>query len=69
MVVAAALVVVPRFANAQQQALPSSVNFGTHGIGTVFNAVGTGLASVASTRGGIAWWCSPSPGLPPGSLQ
>ena len=32
-VFAAALVVVPRFAYAQQQAMTGSVNFGTHGIG------------------------------------
>ena len=39
---AAALLVAPHLAYSQKQApLPRSVNFGTHAVGTVFNAVGT----------------------------
>src|SRR3989338_4865458 len=51
---AAALLVAPHLAYSQKQApLPRSVNFGTHAVGSVFNAVGTGLAKVATDRGPI----------------
>jgi hypothetical protein len=33
--------------------LPRSINFATHAVGTVFNAVGTGLSKVATDRGRI----------------
>lgn len=62
--VAAALLVAPHLAYCQQQALPRSVNFGTHTIGTVFNAVGTGLAKVATDRGPIRVVVQPFAGPP-----
>jgi TRAP transporter TAXI family solute receptor len=52
-ILGALLVLIPRFAYTRQQAMPRSVNFGTHAIGSVFNAVGTGLANVATERGQI----------------
>ena len=63
-VCAAALLVAPRFAQGQKQPLPASVNFGTHAIGTVFNATGTGLAKVASDRGPIRVVVQPFSGPP-----
>lgn len=44
--------------------LPRSVNFGTHAVGTVFNAVGTGLAKVATDRGPIRVVVQPFSGPP-----
>ncbi|HXV81197.1 MAG TPA: TAXI family TRAP transporter solute-binding subunit [Candidatus Binatia bacterium] len=63
-VFAAALLVVPQLAQSQKQALPRSVNFGTHVVGTVFNAVGTGLANVATERGSIRVVVQPFAGPP-----
>ncbi|MBI2091005.1 MAG: TAXI family TRAP transporter solute-binding subunit [Deltaproteobacteria bacterium] len=63
-VFAAALLVAPHPASSQQQALPRSVNFGTHAVGTVFNAVGTGLAKVATDRGPIRVVVQPFSGPP-----
>lgn len=59
----AALLVVPRLASSQQP-MPRSVNFGTHAVGTVFNAAGTGLAKVASDRGPIRVVVQPFSGPP-----
>src|SRR3989304_4506747 len=61
---AAALLVAPPLAYSQKQALPRSVNFGTHAVGSVFNAVGTGLAKVASDRGSIRVVVQPFSGPP-----
>ena len=61
---AAAFLVAPPLAYSQKQALPRSVNFGTHAVGTVFNAVGTGLAKVASDRGPIRVVVQPFSGPP-----
>lgn len=61
---AAAFLVAPPLAYSQQQALPRSVNFGTHAVGTVFNAVGTGLAKVASDGGPIRVVVQPFSGPP-----
>jgi TRAP transporter TAXI family solute receptor len=63
-VFAAMLLVAPRIVYAQQQKLPGSVNFGTHAVGTVFNAVGTGLAKVASDGGPIRVVVQPFSGPP-----
>jgi len=63
-VFAAMLLVAPRLTYAQQQKLPASVNFGTHAVGSVFNAVGTGLAKVASDRGPIRVVVQPFSGPP-----
>ena len=63
-VFAAALLVAPRLAVAQKQDLPRSINFGTHAIGTVFNATGTGLAKVASDRSPIRVVVQPFSGPP-----
>ncbi len=63
MILGAALVLTSSSAYAQQ-ALPRSVNFGTHAIGSVFNAVGTGLASVATDRGKIRVVVQPFSGPP-----
>jgi TRAP transporter TAXI family solute receptor len=62
-VFAAILQVAPRITYAQQK-LPSSVNFGTHAVGTVFNAVGTGLAKVATDGGPIRVVVQPFSGPP-----
>lgn len=61
---AAALLLAPHLGRAQKQALPRSVNFGTHAVGSVFNAVGTGLASVATDRGPIRVVVQPFSGPP-----
>jgi TRAP transporter TAXI family solute receptor len=64
-VFAAAFLVAPRLAHSQKQApLPRSVNFGTHAVGTVFNAVGTGLAKVATDGGPIRVVVQPFSGPP-----
>lgn len=63
-VFAATLLVVPQLTYAQQQKLPSSINFGTHAVGSVFNAVGTGLAKVASDRGPVRVVVQPFAGPP-----
>ncbi len=60
----AALLVAPRLTYSQQKGLPSSVNFGTHSVGSVFNAVGTGLAKVASDRGPVRVVVQPFSGPP-----
>jgi TRAP transporter TAXI family solute receptor len=44
--------------------LPRAVNFGTHAVGTVFNAVGTGLAKVATDHGPIRVVVQPFSGPP-----
>jgi TRAP transporter TAXI family solute receptor len=62
-VFAAMLLAAPRNSYAQQK-LPSSVNFGTHAVGTVFNAVGTGLAKVATDDGSIRVVVQPFSGPP-----
>jgi hypothetical protein len=62
--VAAAFLVAPPLAYSQKQALPRSVNFGTHAVGSVFNAVGTGLAKVASDHGPIRLVVQPFSGPP-----
>jgi len=62
--VAAAFLVAPPLAYSQKQALPRSVNFGTHAVGTVFNAVGTGLAKVGSDHGPIRLVVQPFSGPP-----
>ena len=51
-------------AAAKEAQLPRSVNFGTHAVGTVFNAVGTGLAKVATDRGPIRVVVQPFSGPP-----
>jgi len=62
---AAAPLLISRPASSQKaEPLPRSVNFGTHAIGTVFNAVGTGLAKVASDRGPIRVVVQPFSGPP-----
>lgn len=63
-VFAAALLVAPRLAHSQKQTLPRSINFGTHSVGSVFNAVGTGLANVATERGPIRVVVQPFAGPP-----
>ena len=63
-VFAAALLVAPRLAISQKQELPRTVNFGTHAIGTIFNAVGTGLGKVATDRGPIRVIVQPFSGPP-----
>jgi len=63
LVFAAVLLVAPRQASSQQP-LPRSINFGTHAVGTVFNAVGTGLAKVATDRGPIRVIVQPFSGPP-----
>ena len=62
--VAATFLVAPPLAYSQKQALPRSVNFGTHAVGSVFNAVGTGLAKVASDHGPIRLVVQPFSGPP-----
>jgi TRAP transporter TAXI family solute receptor len=62
-VFAAMLLAAPRIIYAQQK-LPSSVNFGTHRVGSVFNAVGTGLAKVATDDGPIRVVVQPFSGPP-----
>ena len=44
--------------------LPRSINFGTHAVGTVFNAVGTGLGKVATDHGPIRVVVQPFSGPP-----
>ncbi|MDP2601615.1 MAG: TAXI family TRAP transporter solute-binding subunit [Deltaproteobacteria bacterium] len=61
---AAALLVAPPLAYSQKPALPHSVNFGTHAVGSVFNSVGTGLAKVASDHGPIRLVVQPFSGPP-----
>src|SRR3990170_1629104 len=61
---AAALLVAPPLAHSQKQPLPRSVNFGTHAVGSVFNAVGTGLAKVATDHGPIRLVVQPFSGPP-----
>jgi len=63
-VFATALLVAQRPAHSQQAPLPRSVNFGTHAVGTVFNAAGTGLAKVATDRGPIRVVVQPFSGPP-----
>ena len=63
-VFAGALLVAPTLAYSQKQALPGSVNFGTHAVGSVFNSVGTGLAKVASDHGPIRLVVQPFSGPP-----
>jgi TRAP transporter TAXI family solute receptor len=58
-----ALSVAPRPARAQKP-LPRSINFGTHAVGSVFNAVGTGLAKVATDHGPIRVVVQPFSGPP-----
>jgi TRAP transporter TAXI family solute receptor len=60
---AAIFLVAPRTTSAQQK-LPRSVAFGTHAVGSVFNAVGTGLAKVATDRGPIRVVVQPYSGPP-----
>jgi len=62
-VFSALLLVAPRITDAQQK-LPRSVTFGTHAVGSVFNAVGTGLAKVATDRGPIRVLVQPYSGPP-----
>lgn len=57
----ATLLVAPGSA---QQDMPRSINFGTHAVGTVFNAVGTALGKVASDRGPIRVVVQPFSGPP-----
>jgi TRAP transporter TAXI family solute receptor len=61
---AAALMVAPELAVAQKQELPHSINFGTHAVGTVFHATGTGLSKVATDRGPIRVVVQPFSGPP-----
>lgn len=70
-VTAISLAVLPAFAAglafagaAAKDELPRSVNFGTHAVGTVFNAVGTGLAKAATDRGPIRVVVQPFSGPP-----
>lgn len=60
----AALLVAPGLAIAQKRELPRTVNFGTHAVGTVFNATGTGLAKVATDHGPIRVVVQPFSGPP-----
>lgn len=60
---AAMLLAAPGYSYAQQK-LPGSVNFGTHAVGSVFNAVGTGLAKVATDDGPIRVIVQPFSGPP-----
>ncbi len=64
-VFATTLLLASRPAYSQKAALPRSVNFATHRVGTVFNAVGTGLAKVATDRGPVRVIVQPFSG-PPG---
>jgi TRAP transporter TAXI family solute receptor len=63
-VFATALLVAPPVAQSQKQPMPQSVNFGTHAAGSVFNAVGTGLAKVATDRGPVRVVVQPFSGPP-----
>jgi TRAP transporter TAXI family solute receptor len=51
-------------AASKQGALPGTINFATHRVGSVFNAVGTGLAKVAADRGPIRVVVQPFAGPP-----
>lgn len=57
-----AVVAAGRFASAA--GLPDTINFATHRVGSVFNAVGTGLAKVATDRGPIRVVVQPFAGPP-----
>lgn len=64
-----AVVVLPALGSSRAFAgapaeLPRSVNFGTHAVGTVFNAVGTGLGKVATDHGPIRVIVQPFSGPP-----
>jgi len=64
-VFAVTLLAAPRPLSSQQQAaLPGTINFATHAVGTVFNAAGTGLAKVATDRGPIRVVVQPFSGPP-----
>jgi hypothetical protein len=63
-VFATTLLLAAHPASSQQAALPRSVNFATHRVGTVFNAVGTGLSKVATDRGPIRVIVQPFSGVP-----
>ncbi len=63
-VFATTLLLASRPASSQAAELPRSVNFATHRVGTVFNAVGTGLAKVATDRGPIRVIVQPYSGVP-----
>jgi uncharacterized protein len=62
--IAVALLIAPYLAHSQQQPLPRSVNFGTHAVGSVFNAVGTGLAKVATDHSPVRVLVQPFSGPP-----
>ena len=51
-------------AAAKEAELSRTINFATHAVGTVFNAVGTGLSKVASDRGPIRVVVQPFSGPP-----
>ena len=63
-VFSAGLLIIPQLAQSQAQPLPRGVNFGTHAVGSVFNAVGTGLANVATEHGPIRVVVQPFSGPP-----
>src|SRR5918995_6843859 len=63
-VFSAGLLIIAPLAQSQTQPLPRGVNFGTHAVGSVFNAVGTGLANVATEHGPIRAVVQPFSGPP-----